>query len=144
MKYNIWDLSLLTSSPLTLLKDSNVFLITLASWTDEAPISIVSSTHYWWVYPFIPSCGKSPFMVPLAHLDFKYLPRPSTIRMKRNRDTGSPCWRPLEAWKVEEGAPLTRMEKKAKDTRLLIHLTQSCWNPKAFNTSFKNLQLTLS
>lgn len=83
-------------------------------------------------------------MIPSTCLDFKTLPRPSEMRINRNRDSGSPCQRPLVAWKVVEGAPFTNIEKKDEDTRLLIHWTQSCWNPKALRVALRNCQLTLS
>jgi hypothetical protein len=63
---------------------------------------------------------------------------------KQKGERGSPYLRPLEAWKVMEGEPLTKIEKKAVEMRLPIHFTQSCLNPKAFRVSFKKLKLTLS
>ena len=47
--------------------------------------------------------------------------RHSSIRMKRNGESGSPYWMPLEGLNVEVGVPLRRMEKKEEEMREYIH-----------------------
>ena len=44
-------------------------------------------------------------------------PRPSTIRIKRKGERGYPWRIPCEGEKVEEGEPLTKMEKNAEEIR---------------------------
>jgi hypothetical protein len=43
------------------------------------------------------------------------MPRPSTIKIKRNGERRSPCRIPWEGEKVVEGEPLTRIEKKKEN-----------------------------
>jgi hypothetical protein len=59
------------------------------------------------------------------------LPRPSTIKMKRKGDRGSPCLMPREGEKVVEGDPLTNIEKKAVEVRVSTHLIQRGEKPKS-------------
>ena len=47
--------------------------------------------------------------------------RPYTIRMKRNGESGSPYWMPLEGLNVEVRVPLSTMEKKEEEMREYIH-----------------------
>ena len=47
-------------------------------------------------------------------------PRPSTIRMNKKGESGSPCRMPREGLKVFEGALFMRTKKKAEEIRLRI------------------------
>ena len=49
--------------------------------------------------------------------------RPSSIRMKRKGERGSPYLIPLDGEKGCDGTPLIRMEKKAEKVRVVIQLT---------------------
>lgn len=50
----------------------------------------------------------------------RILLKPSTIMTKRKGDRGSPCLIPPKGRKGLEGEPLTKIEKKAPETRDMI------------------------
>jgi len=62
---------------------------------------------------------------------------PSTIKIKRKGESGSPCLIPLEGENGLEGTPLNRMEKMADEVRLKIQETQDGSKPKARRVDFK-------
>lgn len=88
--------------------------------------------------------GERPFRVLSSIAAEILLLRPSTIRMKRKGDKGSPFLIPLEGLKVGEGAPLTRIETKDEETNDRIHWVQVGWNPNARRTPLRYCQLILS
>ena len=47
--------------------------------------------------------------------------RPSTIKMKRNGESGSPFLMPFEGLNVEVGVPLSKIEKREEEMREHIH-----------------------
>jgi hypothetical protein len=51
------------------------------------------------------------------------LHKPSTTKMKRKRESGSPCRIPEDGEKVDKGDPLTSIEKKLEYVRDIIQLT---------------------
>jgi hypothetical protein len=85
------------------------------------PISMVSSTNWVWERGGLRLWMEMPCKVELCMVVWMVLLRPSTIRMKRNGDSGSPCQMPLEGLNVEVGVPLSRMEKKEEEMRDNIH-----------------------
>jgi hypothetical protein len=62
---------------------------------------------------------------------------PSSIRMKRKGERGSPCFIPLEGEKGFEGTPLMRMENKVEEVRLKIQETQMGSKTKARRVDLK-------
>jgi hypothetical protein len=62
---------------------------------------------------------------------------PSTIKIKRKGESGSPCLIPLEGENGLEGMPLTKMENMANEVRLTIQETQDGSKPKARRVDFK-------
>lgn len=56
-------------------------------------------------------------------------PNPSIIRIKKKGETGSPCIMMREGLKVSKGDPLTKIEKKAEESRDMTHWVQ--WNMKS-------------
>jgi hypothetical protein len=54
------------------------------------------------------------------------------MRIKMKGDSRSPWKNPLEVEKVEEGVPLTKMEKKENEVKDRIHFTLVGENPKAW------------
>lgn len=58
------------------------------------------------------------------------LPNPSAKIIKRKGERVSPCLMPLEGLMIEVGDPLSRIEKKAPETRAMIQLMISLLNPK--------------
>lgn len=63
--------------------------------------------------------------------------------MNRNDDIGSPCLRPLEDQKLEEGAPFTKIEKKEVEIIEWIQLNHSSANLNYFMTKRRYTQLRL-
>jgi hypothetical protein len=61
---------------------------------------------------------------------------PSTIKMKRKGESGSPFLISLEGEKVLEGTPLTKMENRADEVRLNIQDTHKGSKPKARRVGF--------
>ena len=51
-------------------------------------------------------------------------PSPPAIRTKRKGERGSPWRMPRDGEKGREGMPLTNMEKKEEEIRLMTHLIQ--------------------
>jgi hypothetical protein len=62
---------------------------------------------------------------------------PSSIKMKRKGESGSPCLIPMEGEKGLEGMPLTRMENRADEVRLTIQETREGLKTKARRVAFK-------
>ena len=58
-----------------------------------------------------------PFKMELWMAAWMDLLRPSTIRMKRKGESGSPYLMPLEGLNVEVEIPLSRMEKNEEEMR---------------------------
>lgn len=52
-------------------------------------------------------------------VEWRHLPRPSSIRINRNRERRFPCLMPLERLKGRGGEPSTNTEKKVVETSLL-------------------------
>ena len=89
-------------------------------------------------------CGESPLSSRFWTLTLWICPNPYIIRTKRKGERGSPFLMPIEGWKVLEGVPLTRMEKKVVETKVKIQFTKWLQKPKSNSIYFKNFQLSLS
>ena len=131
LKKKIWDLLLLTSSPLAERKVFRKFLITQAYWTEAFPNNIVSSTNCWWDWGSSLGWGVGSLSSWDPILAFSSRPRPSIMIMNIKGERGSPYRIPLEGLKVGEGEPLTRIEKKVVEVSFKIQLTQVGSKPKA-------------
>jgi len=75
-----------------------------------------------------------PWIFPSALVDLIALPSPSTMRIKRKGERGSPYLRPLVGLKGLDGEPFNRIEKIEVVTRAITHLTQLWSNPYAIRT----------
>ena len=87
---------------------------------------------------------ERPLRVPMEMACFSILPRPSTMSIKRKGDRGSPCLMPHEELKGFEGDPLTKIEKKAKETIFITQFVHSSMKPKYLRIPTKNCQFNLS
>lgn len=66
-------------------------------------------------------------MVEDAKID---LPNLSAKIIRRKGERGSPCLMPLEGLMIKVGDPLSRIEKKAPETRVMMQVMISLLNPK--------------
>ena len=106
------DLCLLVFRPLVSIKEFSPSLKYLSSWTQECHIGIVSSTYYWCFWGWGPWCREIPLISWSWLFALKRCPRPSTIKIKRKGERVSPWLISLDGWKVWEGVPFIKMEKK--------------------------------
>lgn len=65
-----------------------------------------------------------PLKFPLASSLRSNLERAYNPKIKRKRDRGSPCLRPLAEQNFPNGLPVMRMEKEGEDMHILIQFIQ--------------------
>ena len=107
--------------PDAIVKLSRMDFKVLASRRVGEPISVVSSTNWVWARGGLRLWMDIPCKVELWMVAWMVLLRPSAMRMKRNGESRSPFWMPLEGLNVEVGLPLSIIEKKEEEMRQYIH-----------------------
>lgn len=103
---------------------ANSFIIdfkVLASRRVGSSIRVVSSTNWVWERGGFMLCIDRPLREELFTTVFIDLLSPSTIRMNKNGERGSPYLIPLDGLKVGDREPFSTMEKKEEEMSEDIH-----------------------
>lgn len=143
-KKKISDLCLFISIPEALVKSVRISIIFLTPLSDAYPYIITSSTNCWWVngrsFPY----SLRPLYFLLLTFTFIYLPRPSTARINKKGERGSPCLGPLVALNASVGDPLSIIERTGVVTIEIIQLIHLASKPNAFSVRCRYYQLSQS
>ena len=124
LKKKIWNFSGFTSKPEALVNKFKHFLKDLFSWTEGFPISMVSSTNYWWVCLSIPLWIFKPRISPLDNWPWINKLIPSIVMRNMKGERVSSWLMPWVGFKVRVGEPFRKIEKNIDDTMFMIHSIQ--------------------
>lgn len=144
LKKKIWELLWLIEVSEATTKSSKIDFRVLASRRVGSPIRVVSSKNWVWERGGFILWIDRPLWEVLLTTECMDLLIPSTIKMNRNGERGSPCLMPLDGLKVEDGIPLRKIKKKEEDMREVIHWIQVGLKQKPLRFSLMYCQLILS